>query len=181
MTSYADAAAQGAEKLEHEKNVKAVESKAKEVAKDLTAGAKDLTNNAKGVANEIAKDVKKETTKISKEVKKEYDQHKGPVIDFFQRISNNIKSTAFYFYDVSRQGALRAQQELQNPVVATHAVIGIGAIAGAMAGIQERSKVFGGKTDAEITTILAAVAGIFALDFYAFGKLYPKYDKKSLK
>lgn len=181
MSTYANAAAQGAEKLEHEKNLKAAESKAKEVAKDLTIGAKDAANNARNAANHAAKEMKKETKKLGKEVKKEYNQHKGPVIQFFQRIAGDVKSTAGYIVNLSKQGAVKAQHELNNPVVASHAVIGVGAIAGMIAGVQERSKVFGGKTDFEITSILAGLTGLFALDFWVFGKLYPKYDKKTLK
>lgn len=170
MSSYANAAAQGAEKLEHEKNVKAVEKKAKEVAKDLTSNAKHLSE-----------DVKKETSKLGEEIKKEYNEHKGPVIEFFQKLATDIKSTANYFLDLSKNAAVKAQQELQNPVVATHAVIGVGAAVGLITGIKERSKIFGGKTDLEITTILAAVTGLIALDLYTFKSLYPKYDKKTLK
>lgn len=170
MSSYANAAAQGAEKLEHEKNVKSVENKAKEVAKDITSNAKALKD-----------DVKKETSKLGDEIKKEYNEHKGPVIEFFQKISNDIKSTASYFFDLSKQGVAKAQTELQNPVVATHAVIGIGAVVGLITGIKERSRIFGGKTDLEITTILAALTGLVALDLYVFQSLYPKYDKKTLK
>lgn len=170
MSTYANAAAQGAEKFEHEKNVKAVEKKAKEVAKDITSNAKALKE-----------DVKKETTKMSNGLKKEYDEHKGPVIEFFQKIATDIKNTASYFLDLSKQGSVKAQQELQNPVVATHAVIGVGAIAGLVTGIHERSKIFGGKTDFEITAILAGLTCLLALDLYVFQTLYPKYDKKTLK
>lgn len=174
MSTYADAAQQGAEKLEKEKerkqNLKAAENKAKEAAYDITKGAKQLKENTK-----------KESSKITKELKKEYEQNKGPVIDFFYKIVADVQAAAAYIVKVTKNSAVTAQEELKNPVVVSHAVLGIGAIAAMTSGAVKSHKIFGGKTDLEITAILAGLAGLMAADVYMFGQMYPKYDKKSLK
>jgi 23S rRNA G2069 N7-methylase RlmK/C1962 C5-methylase RlmI len=166
-------------KLENDANK--ASQKAEDTGKNLKAQAKDAADKTQSKAKELHGDLQKAEKDAADKIKKEYDNHKGPAIDCFNAIAVKVSQAAFYVVNTTKSAASWAAEELKNPVVATQAVVAVGAIAGLIAGIQERSKIFRYKSDGEITAILAGLAGLVVLDGVLFNKYYPKYDKKSLK
>lgn len=164
-----------------EKDADKAGKKAEEASANLKTQAKDIGAKAQAKAKELHGGLKKAEKEASDKVKKEYEDHKGPVIDLFNAIVARVSSAASYVVNTTTKSANTAYEELQNPVVATQAVVAIGAIAGLVVGIQERAKIFRYKSDSEINLILAGLVGAVALDGLLFKKYYPKYDKKSLK
>ncbi|CEP20779.1 unnamed protein product [Cyberlindnera jadinii] len=164
-----------------EKDANNASRDAEKAAQDLKSQAKDAAHKAGATAKKLQGDLKKAEKDASDKIKKEYNEKKGPVIEFFKAIAEKVSATASYVVNTTTKGAHKATEELQNPVVATQAVVAVGAITGLVIGIQERAKIFRYKSDCEITAILAGLVGLVVLDGVLFTKYYPKYDKKSLK
>lgn len=190
MKSYAEVAKDAAQDVS--KDVNSFESsiendasragkKADEASSNIKSKAQAAAGKASAKAKEYSGDIKKAEKDAADKIKNEYNEHKGPVIDFFNAVFAKLQGAASYVVNTSSSATSKASQELKNPVVATQAVVTVGAIAGLVVGIQERAKIFRFKSDGEITAILAGLVGLVALDGVLFNKYYSKYDKKNLK
>ncbi|KAH3684309.1 hypothetical protein WICPIJ_004719 [Wickerhamomyces pijperi] len=164
----------------------------KKDADEFSAKAKDTLQNVKESVNSTIDDVKKELPKYKEEakkkekeiadkLKKDYDQSKSYLASVFNSLSEKLSNAGSYVYSQASNFTVVAKEELKNPVVLTQTVVALAAIPALVVGVQERSKIFGGKTDTEISLILSGLIGIVALDGLLFSNYYPKYGKSSKK
>lgn len=124
--------------------------------------------------------IKKEK-EIADKLKKDYYQSKSFVVKVYNNLAVKVSDAGSYLYTKASTFSITAREELKNPVVLTQTVFAIAAIPALVVGIKERSKIFGGKTDTEISLLLTGLIGLVAVDGFLFNKLYPKFDKNSKK
>lgn len=171
--------------------VKTEESKIKTEVDAAVEKAKEAISDGESQAHSVLDDIKSEIPKLSEDgkklahdaidkVKKDLSEGKNALHKFFDQVVASVSSATTYVVDATKTSSAKAKEELKNPVVATQAVVTIGAITGLIVGIQERAKIFKDRSDLEITAILTGLVGVIALDGFLFIKNYDKY-KKSLK
>lgn len=148
-------------------------AKANEAKKE----AKDTVDKLHETGHKLADDLKAKEKEVSKKLKKDLDETKSFLAKLYDSISERLVATSNYIYQSTSSGLETASNELKNPVVATQAVVAVGAIAGLAAVLKDRQQVFRFKTDGEISAILAGIVGFVALDGFLFNKYYPKYKK----
>ncbi|KAH3679023.1 hypothetical protein WICMUC_001218 [Wickerhamomyces mucosus] len=118
---------------------------------------------------------------IAEKLKKEYDESQSILLKYYNKITGKLSQLSSNIYNSSINFTVNAKDELQNPVVATQTAVTIAGVGALIFGIQERSRIFGNKTDNEITAILSGLAGLVVLDGILFKRFYSKYDKTSKK
>lgn len=179
MTSYADvAASSGADK------VKKTENEANKGAENLsqktaygTEEAEELARNA-GDKFESTFETGKEKVKDfgNGKPKKVYSNLVQIIKDGVELVRKNVQKASAKLPEVTSGAIARTGAELQNPVVLTQSLVGLGGLAAGYVLYTERSRI-----DTKNNYVLAIhgsiLTGLVLLDAFLFKTFYPRYKK----
>lgn len=126
----------------------------------------------KGEFDDTVDKAEKKLDKAEKDYKEKFGEFETAVKKYFNKFSSAVAGYTQSF-------AVRSKKEVQNPVVISQIVLGVGALGGAYIGYLERSRIFGAQHfKSAVTAHAAIITGLVVLDGFLFNKYYSKYDKK---
>lgn len=132
----------------------------------------------------------KHVEKESDELKKDAEHYESIILkklkEFGASVRSSLITTKGYVLETGCSAitsakilALKAGEELQNPVILVNVLLGSGVVTALLAGYAKYDvRYLRDKSDSVILTTVGSVTALLALDTVLSVKYYPKFDKK---